>query len=299
MALWITWNVVAGRLRNEVFNAGLESRACTLLRHYPQPSIVIAGDSRGLYNINTRMLSRITGKTAINCAMEFCDISTAANLINKYQELNSARIIILAASVYQINDNIIDFGCFSASAFFRTSFPDQIRLFWDHPFWLADRYRTAKALYKRTVYSGGLFTCKDRDYLSLQYINDMGYRSRDEIWDKKIKEDISWYKNFSENGPKARIFKEAVNSIENTGAKVILVIPPVSSAWKHVPEVAHAIDIERKFIAFCRYAADNRASVISFFDEPDSVFPDSFFLDPLHLNKYGAAKLTAMLADSL
>ncbi|HAJ78288.1 MAG TPA: hypothetical protein DCO75_00830 [Fibrobacteres bacterium] len=166
---------------------------------------------------------------------------------------------------------------------------------------LIDRYRTAKALYIRLVYNNGLFTCKDRDYLPVHTISEKGFRGRDGLWDKKIESpNYNWYRNFQDNGPKSRIFREALNSIENTGARVILVVSPLSSSWKHDTTGSRTLDIEKKFIAFAALAMKNPgSSVISFFNAPDTTFSDSLFIDPLHLNAKGAEKLTTMIADSI
>ncbi|HEX7511662.1 MAG TPA: hypothetical protein VF335_10205, partial [Chitinivibrionales bacterium] len=280
---------------------GLEAKACTLLRCYPNPRIVIAGDSRCLYHIRPDILTEITGKSAINIALEFCDLVTTVNCLEKNPCLRSADFLLVSASVYQINDDIIDFGYFSAASFFQTTLPEHGKLFWNHLPELFERYRTAKALYIRTIYKNGLFTCNGKNYLPPQSIAGRGYRGIDRVWDNVIGEgNYNWYRGYRDGGAKQRIFEKALNTLENSGPAIVVLISPLSPAWKHAPGARGAMDIERKFIDFYGRALHRPTSrVVSFLSAPDTEFPDSLFMDPLHLNVTGAKKLSRILADSL
>jgi hypothetical protein len=295
------WEITARRMRGEVLNPGLEAKACTLLRHYPNPRIVIAGDSRCLYHLRPDIITEKTGLSSVNIALEFCDIVTTVNCIQKCRELTSADFILISASVYQINDNIIDFGYFSAASFFQTTVPEQASLFWNHSKELLDRYRTSKALYSRTVFKNGLFTCADKDHLPLPAIAARGFRGMDRVWDGVFGDaNFNWYCHYRDHGVKQHMFEKALNKLEKTGPMILVIFPPLCPAWKQDSRAAFTVDIERRYIEFCRQCLRSKTSrVVSEFEAPENEFPDSLFMDPLHLNLAGAEKFSRMIGDSL
>jgi hypothetical protein len=276
-----------------------------------RPQLIIAGDSRAECGLIPGMLAEtldLDPRTAINIAAPACDLP---GVLAGYREFAGrfARkpIVIISVSIVEVNDRADE------------------QLIGDETLWsidAADRFRLAspkravaslflpeRELVRRTVV-GPLLLRGDAQAT----VADQGYRGETsrhhyppELLAREIaKLDLAWYNQPVLDGMRWRLFCDAVRTLRTLGAQVVLLDSPAHPGLVAATAGTPIADADHRFReqlrAFCRvesvpllhFTAEQLCS-----DAAGTSDPASSFVSLLHLNRIGAARLSARVSDAV
>lgn len=277
-------------LRDGVFEPRLEGKWRALVR--PDTAVIVAGDSRAERQIVPAAIEARTGRPAVNVATIAQDVVTLRNAVRRYGVPPGARVLIISASIFQVNDGAIDGGFVSTACLLNMTRWERARVY-------ADRLGSPWSPLAFRFVDG---TAAD---VAPAVLREQGFLGIDKQLPLPLPRILlnqhPWYRKMALHGARWRIFQEALRGLSETGLTIYFVVPPVSPAWRDYTEDTFVDRSEREFIGMLAEAARPypNVRVLDFYSTPDPRLGNEQFYDIQHVNRAGAQQLTEMLIDRI
>lgn len=273
-------------LRQGVFDARLEGKWRALVTS--DTRVIVAGDSRAERQIIPAAIEAATGWQAANVATSAQDLVTLSNALARYGVPPSARVVIISASIFQINDGAIDEGYISAPCLLSMTTWERMGIYAD---------RLGSPLSPLAFQ----FIEHPPAVIDQAHLRERGFAGSDRQLSLPLPKVLlnlhPWYRNQDLHGARWRIFQEALRRIAASGLQIYLVQPPVSPAWRAYTSGTFVDRGEREYADMLRMVAASYANVhvLDYYSGPSGVLDDTMFYDVQHLNRTGAQLFTGML----
>lgn len=273
-------------LRRGVFDSRLEGKWRALVT--PETAVLVAGDSRAERQIIPVVIEAGTGWRAANVATSAQDIVTLSNAIARHGTPAAARVLIISASVFQINDGAIDEGYISAPCLLSMTT-------WERAGIYADRLGSPLSPLAFA------FIEEAPAVIPQAHLDEQGFVGSDRQLSLPLPKVLlnlhPWYRNRDLHGARWRIFQEALARLAATGLQIYLVQPPVSPAWRAYTSGTFVDDAEREYAGMLQLAVASypNVRVLDYYSSPAPALDDTKFYDVQHLNRTGARLFTEML----
>jgi hypothetical protein len=283
------------KLREGVFNSELEGKFRALLK--PDVEVIIAGDSRAERQVIPSVFESLTGQKAANVAVIAGDVITLRNAVRRHGMPSRTRILILSASLFQMNDGAIERGFLSKACVLNMTLREKLTV-----------YRNAL----RSLLAD-MTEVSIRREEAPQVISEVALRQQG-FWgvDGKLSLPVTiildpettnhpWYRDLSLHGARWRIFREALRELAEFNIRIYVFDPPISPAWRAY-SAGSFIDLgERELAAMLRRETGLYPNLrfLDFYSAPDGRLTDEDFYDIQHVNRGGAEKFTEMLAEKI
>lgn len=264
------------------------------------PHVIIAGESRAMYNVIPEIFSGKTGLSSVNIATGYETLDQVYDELSKNQDLNRHRLIVVSISSYEINDAVYDnhadyvdliqqepLGMRKLN-FMRIYLENQALFYFDH--------------FKKFVRRES----RDRGALASATLQKKGYVENPGVFlsppaDAVPQREV-WYADVETGGLKEKNFTRAIENFGTLNDTVVLYMGPVAPGWWHPLERTNAPKVEEHFRDVIKKAAApfRNIHVIDFHvGENRLEFPDGYFSDSVHLNNAGAPIFTELLVQEL
>jgi hypothetical protein len=273
-------------LRQGVFDSRLEGKWRALVT--PETRVLVAGDSRAERQIIPSIIEAATGWSTANVATSAQDLVTLSNALARYGAPPSARVLIISASVFQINDGAIDEGYISAPCLLSMTTWERVGIYAD---------RLGSPLSPLAFQ----FTEHPPAVIDQAHLDERGFVGSDRQLSLPLPKVLlnlhPWYRNQDLRGSRWRIFQEALGRIAASGLQIYLVQPPVSPAWRAYTSGTFVDDGEREYAGMLQTLAASypNVQVLDYYTHPVPVLDDTMFYDVQHLNRTGSRLFTEML----
>jgi len=259
--------------------------------------VIVAGDSRAQRQVIPEVLRRELGVDAVNVAVAGGELISVAKALQRYGLSEKRPLLILSATVFQVNDGAIDHDAISMDCLMAMRWIDQMAIFHEKLPEMA--YRKIR-MYKRCLGTKcGLSSVRKKHFV------EDGFMGIDGTFDisgmrahpERIKH--PWYENLRLDGRKWRVFQTALREIAGSGCPVLLYNGPSSPAWRQVSRNTFMDAAEEQYSRLLQREAAQYPNVhfLDFHSGWIDEFPDAMFYDIQHLNRTGAEKLTLVLCD--
>ncbi len=278
----------------------MEMKAGSFLGNLSADTIIVAGDSRAERQIIPAVVKKKTGRECYNVAIGSGDLITSGNLLQKYRCLTDNRVIILSASIFQLNDSSIEPGYISYSAILNMSLPDQFALL------KGDFIFTYQKIFRMIVQN-----YSNRDYALPSGDHRIGKKGYYEVNDHRepkrsadlesIRKGHPWYKAMVLRGIRYKVLKKAIKRLGESSAKIVIYQPPVSPVWFENTRNTFVDDGEKLFGRMLRYECAKYKNIefINFYKWKIRELEDHHYYDTHHLKLKGAILFTSILVDKL
>lgn len=273
-----------------------------LLVAYPeQPKVIFAGESRAETGLRPDVFQELTGLHAVNVAVGLGSLNEMYDALLAAGQLNQRRLIVVSVTSYEINDRHID---------------DQINnveiaktMSWgrDKLQYISDLLSRQRSFYVNRfgVFLRGKFT--NGSHMSDMVFGDRGYVRNEGVFDLRqlptVDSNSPIYRAVATGGVKERDFVRAIRGFGATNDTVVILIGPISPAWRVSIAPVGAPAVERNFVRVIQEAIAPHPSM-HFIDysgianEPPP-FTNDDFADAAHVHVAGAQRLTTLLVESL
>jgi hypothetical protein len=277
-------------LQDGVFEPRLEGKWRALVR--PDTAVIVAGDSRAERQIVPAVIEARTGWSTVNVATVAQDVVTLRNTIRRYGLPPAARVLIVGASVFQVNDGAIDGVNVSTACLLNMTGWERARVY-------ADRLGSP--------WSPLAFRFVDGEpaEVNAQQLRERGFLGIEKQLTLPLPRiqlnQHPWYRKVSLRGARWRIFRAALADLAQSGVQIYLFAPPISPAWRAYTDRSFVDRAERQFAGMLAEAAQPypNVRVLDFYSTPDPRLGDEKFYDIQHLNRRGAEEFTAILVDRI
>jgi hypothetical protein len=263
------------------------------------PAVIAAGDSRAQRQVVPAILKEQLGVDAVNIAVAGGELISVAKVLKRYSLTASKPLLIVSATVFQVNDGAIDHDTISMDCLMAMRWIDQIALF--HKKLPEMAYRKI-GMYKRCLATAcGLSPVRTKHFaedgfMGIEGTFDIsGMRAHPE----RIKH--PWYQDPHLEGRKWRVFQAALQDIAASGAQILLYNGPSSPAWRQLSRNTFMDAAENQYSQMLRREAAQYPNVhfLDFHGGWMDDFPDVEFYDIQHLNRTGAARLSRILCQQI
>jgi hypothetical protein len=273
-------------LRKGVFDSRLEGKWRALVTN--DTRVLIAGDSRAERQIMPSVIEARTGWRTANVATMAQDLVTLENALARHGTPAAAQVLIVSASIFQINDGAIDAGFISTACLLNMTPWERARIY-------ADRLGSPWSPLAFRFIEG------PPDDISQAHLAELGFAGSDQQLSlplpKVLLDRHPWYRSIDLQGARWRIFQEALGRLAATGLRVFVVQPPVSPAWRVYTLGTFVDDAEREYVRMLRAAVAgySNVTVLDYYSTPEPALDDVTFYDVQHLNRTGAVLFTERL----
>jgi hypothetical protein len=263
------------------------------------PPVIVAGDSRAQRQVIPALIRERLGVDAVNIAVAGGELVSVAKVVEQQRLAEKKPLLVLSATVFQINDGAIDHDTFSMDCLLAMPWIDQIALFREKLPEMA--YRKIR-MYKRCLAARfGLSSERTKHFAEDGFMGIEGTfdASGMQAHPENIKH--PWYANLKLEGCKWRVFQAALRKIAGSGVQVLLYNGPSSPAWRQLSHNTFMDAAEEQYSRMLEHEAAQYPNVhfMDFHGGWIDDFPDALFYDTAHLNRTGAAKLTMILCDEI
>lgn len=277
-------------LRQGVFDSRLEGKWRALVSG--ETTVIVAGDSRAERQIIPAVIEASTGWRTANVATSAQDLVTLSNALARHGTPVSAQVLVISASVFQVNDGAIDEGYISAPCLLSMTT-------WERAGIYADRLGSPwSPLAFRFV--------EDAPAVIPQaHLDEQGFVGSDRQLSLPLPKVLlnlhPWYRNLELHGARWRIFQEALGRLAASGLRIFVVQPPISPAWRTYTSGTFVDGAEREYARMLRTAVPPYPNVrfLDYYSESDPRLDDTKFYDVQHLNRTGARLFTEMLVRDM
>lgn len=282
-------------IRARVYSPDLEGKLQALLT--PGTEVVIGGDSRAERQMVPAVMQSILGKPAVNVATTACDLVSLCGALQRRPLPPSAKILVLSASVFQVNDGATDRGYLSRAAVLRMTLPEKIAVHRDATAALFSDMVEVSLLKEPAPLAVDPAVLAARGFHGVNGTLDLPPR----ITLDPATTNHAWYRKVDLHGARWRLFREALACLAATGRRIYLVDPPVSPAWRSYTAGTFIDRTEREFAAMVAQEAGKYPNVrfLDYYTRGDLPLQNGDFYDIQHLNPGGAAKFTAILSEEI
>ena len=217
---------------------------------------------------------------------------SGANTLARHGTPVSARVLIISASVLQINDGAIDEGYISAPCLLSMTT-------WERAGIYADRLGSpwSPLAFK--------FIEEAPAVIPQAHLHEQGFVGSDRQLSLPLPKVLlnlhPWYRKIDLQGARWRIFQGALARLAASGLRIFVVQPPISPAWRAYTSDTFVDDAERQYGRMLRAAVEAYPNVtfLDYYSTPDSALDDAKFYDVQHLNRTGARLFTEMLVRDM
>lgn len=118
---------------------------------------------------------------------------------------------------------------------------------------------------------------------------------------KRLLDSHPWYKNISINGARWRVFRDALNEINQDNSSFIIYQPPVSKSWKKITKNTFIHDSEMEYSNKLEELT-NKYSNIEFYDyytNDINELSNKMYYDYQHLNQMGAKIFSENISNKI
>jgi len=289
---------------NLLLDADLEAKINTFLPSGNDVKIIIAGGSRGEQQLIPEIFESRTNLETVNIAKDIGGIAPFLHANNKYNYINTSKIIIMSFSCLITNDGAYKNWYYSQSELTEMGLFNQLRLFkMDFP---ENWYRRIALIWDDIIHpKKGKKLSKDDSRLKTK-----GFLPKDESydWEKLAEMDLNpkttenyFYRRPNNNGIRKQVFVSTFNEFAQLGTKIILIQPPLAPIWRQITGENYMHKMELEFAELLKDLAKQYDNVdcIDFYTQQQVAFTNEFFNDATHLNERGAEVYTNALIDSL
>jgi hypothetical protein len=277
-------------LRDGVFDGQMEGKFQALLRD--DTAVIVGGDSRAERQVVPAIIEATTGWPAANVATTSGDLVTLSNAVKRHGVPPAAKILIISASMFQVNDGAIDAGYISTACLLNMRTWERVSIY-------ADRLGSPWSPLDFTFEEAppAVITSAQRSEQGFLGID----KSLSVPLPKSLLNDHPWYRRVSLHGARWRVFQEALGRIAAVGLRTYIFQPPVSPAWRTYTAGTFVDAAELEFAGMLRMATLNYADVrfLDFYSVPDARLGNESFYDIQHLNRAGAEMFTKILVDRI
>jgi hypothetical protein len=277
-------------LRTAVFDAQLEGKLRSLVGD--ETTVIVAGDSRAEGQVVPAVIERRTGRRAANIATSSQDLVTLSNALKRHDLPAAGRVLIVSASLFQVNDGAIDVGYMSTACLLNMTTRERARVYLDRlgspwsPLAFNFREDPAAEIAQDRLREKGFVAIDKQLSLPLP---------------KVLLNAHPWYRKVDLDGARWRIFQDALDRLAAAGFRIYILDPPVSPAWRAYTAGTFVDAAEREFAAMLLSVTQKytNVSVLDFYSVPDQRLSDEQFADIQHLNRAGAELFTGLLMDRI
>ncbi len=273
-------------LRTGVFDAHLEGKLRSLVRADTQ--VIIGGDSRAEGQIVPAVIEARTGSLAANVATAAQDLVTLSNALARHEISGAGRVLIVSASLFQVNDGAIDVGYLSTACLLNMTTRERARIYLDR---LGSPW--SPLAFK--------FTEDPPAEVPFERLREQGFVAIDKRLSLPLPKVLlnahPWYRKVSLDGARWRLFQDALERLVAAGFRIYVLLPPVSPAWRAYTAGTFVDAAEREYAAMLSSATRKhpRVTFLDFYSTPDPRLGDDKFADIQHLNRGGAELFTGIL----
>ncbi|MSO55889.1 MAG: hypothetical protein EXQ55_03060 [Acidobacteria bacterium] len=273
-------------LREGVFDQQMEGKFLALMRD--DTAVIIAGDSRAERQVVPAVVEASTGWRAANVATNGGDMVTVANAVKRHGVPPAGRVLIISASLFQVNDGAIDPGYISTACLLNMTALERVSIY-------ADRLGSPWSPLDFKFVEGppaALTGARLREHGFLGIDTNLSLPLP-----KVLLNSHPWYRSVSLHGARWRIFKEALGRLTAFGLRTYIFQPPVSPAWRAYTAGTFVDKAEQEFADMLRVETMEYANVrfLDFYSTPDARLGNDKFYDIQHLNRVGAEQFTEIL----
>jgi hypothetical protein len=261
------------------------------------PPVIVAGDSRAQRQVIPAVLREKLGVDAVNVAVAGGELISVAKILEQRALTEKKPLLILSATVFQVNDGAIDHDTLSMDCLLAMRWIDQITILHEKLPEMA--YRKIR-MYKRCLAARcGLSSERPKHFAEDGHGTRDAQRLGMQAHPEKIKH--PWYENLQLEGRKWRVFQASLRQIAGSGAQVLLFNGPSSPAWRQLSHNTFMDAAEEQYSRMLQREAAQYPNVhfMDFHGGWIDDFPDALFYDTAHLNRTGAAKLTTILCNEI
>jgi len=277
-------------LRDGVFSAELEGKIRALVT--ADTRLIIAGDSRAERQVIPEIAAASLGGPAVNIATAAGELVMVKNALRRYGLPPATRLLVISASIFQVNDGSIDPGYISEAGLLNMT-P------WERAAVYADRLRSPSISLQ--------FRFREAPPLALTsaQLPDQGFVGITGTLGVPLPEGLidrhPWYRNIDIRGGRWRIFAAALDELAQYPVQIHLFQPPVSPAWLAYTAETFVGNAEREFIQMLRdlVAKYDNVHLHDFYSVPDARLGNDAFYDIQHLNRAGAEVFTRLLTERI
>ena len=277
-------------LRGGVFDAQLEGKLRALVG--ADTEIVVGGDSRAASQVMPALIEARTGRAAINVATAAQDLVTLTNALARHDIRGDGRVLIVSASLFQVNDGAIEGGFLSTACLLNMTTRERARIYFDR---LGSPW--SPLAFK--------FTEDPPREVPVEQLREKGFVGIEKQLSLPLPKILlnahPWYRKISLNGARWRIFQDALDRLAAAGYRIYILQPPVSPAWRAYTAKTFVASAEMAYAAMLSSLTRKHAnvSVLDFYSVPDPRLSNDKFADIQHLNRAGAGIFTGLILDRI
>ncbi len=305
----ILWHLVSSPLKTEVLSNNLEGKICALANNFESPNLILAGDSRAQFQLIPEIFDQQLGKHSMNIAINYGDVITLYNAIQKYPAFFSkCGMLLISIGISEVNQGSLEYSYLSLASFVNFSLLDHLMIYHNHLPELWTMYKTVFRIYRMREWHMKKFNCEDFFSPGFDLKGTKGFAGYDKKWDLKLIENYAsknqWYSEMKMTGPRWDQFISVINKLQNLGYPVVLIQSPFPPSWYRNPATKMPREYESEFGKKISLGLNKMRNVyfIDLFSNPNPILHDSNFMDACHLNTSGAkilSEIIAVKADSI
>ncbi len=282
----------------------LDMKIRTFLPKPDSVKVIIAGDSRAERSLIPKLFENRLGLNTINIAKGVGNLISLYKTFQKNGLLVDSHIVIISASIWQINDGAVSYGYISHNELIEMPFWGQIKLLkLQYPRYLFERMRL---IWNEMIgkYSTREFKVDDSRIKSRGFLAIESILNPEELSDISLDPDSTkhpFYTDFNMYGYRNKVFKKALKLFNDSGSTIIVYKPPVSPAWRAYTENSFISQYQDDFSVFLKQSISKYENVhyLDLYTNQSAHLLNDHFYDIQHLNTDGASIFTNALIDSL
>lgn len=277
-------------LREGVFDAQLEGKLRSLVSD--DTAVIVGGDSRGEGQVVPAVIEARTRRHAANVATAAQDLVTLSNALARHDIPAAGRVLIVSASLFQVNDGAIDTGYLSTACLLNMTTGERARVYLDR----------LGSPWSPLAFQ---FTEDPPAEIASERLREKGFVAIEKQLSLPLPKVLlnahPWYRRVSLEGARWRIFEDALARLAAAGFRIYIFQPPVSPAWRAYTAGTFVDSAERKYAAMLTSATqkDSNVTFLDFYSVPDPRLGNDKFADIQHLNRGGAGVFTGILLDRI
>jgi hypothetical protein len=286
------------------FDRELDIKIRTFLPEPDSVEVIIAGDSRAERSLIPEVFIKRLGLNTVNIAKGVGNLISLYKTFQKYGLLIDSHIVIISASIWQINDGAVSYGYISQNELIEMPFWGQIKLLkLQYPRYLLERMRL---IWNEMI---GKYSTREFD-VDDSRIGSHGFLAIESVLNQEKLSEISlnpnstkhpFYTDFNMNGHRNKVFQKALKLFNESGSTIVIYKSPVSPAWRTYTENSFISHHQNEFSEFLKQSVSQYDNIhyLDLYNNQSTHLLNDHFYDIQHLNLDGASIFTNALIDSL